>query len=95
MLIFGLHSTSDDQPSNLSNESCQKCTTEVPKNDLEQLILHDSQLFQSFPTKLAQDNMEWPILPNSQLFQSFPTEVAQNDLEWPILHDIKKKTKKH
>ena len=25
MLFFGLLSTSDDQPSHLSNESCQKC----------------------------------------------------------------------
>ena len=56
-------------------------TTEVAQNDLEQPILPDLQLFQSFPTKVAQNDSEWPISPDSQLFQSFPTEVAQNDLE--------------
>ena len=64
----------------------KKCTTKGPQNDLEQPILPDLQLFQSFPTEVAWGNSEWPILPNSQLFQSFSNEVAQNDLEWPILH---------
>ena len=72
MFIFGLCSTSDDWPSNPSNESWQKCATEVPQNDLEWPISPDSQLFQSFPTKVAQDKWEQPISSNSQLFQSFP-----------------------
>ena len=83
--LFGLCSTSNDQPSDLSNESWQKCTSKVPQNDLEQPISPDSQLFQSFHTEVAQDNSEWPISPDLQLFQSFPTEVAQNDSKWPIL----------
>ena len=65
-------------------------TTKVAQNDLEQPILPNSQLFQSFPTKVAQNDSEWPISPDSQLFQSFPTEVAQNDLEWPncLIHNF-------
>ena len=59
-------------------------TTEVAQNGLEQPILPNSQLFQSFPTKVAQNYSEWSISPNLQLFQSFPTKVAQNDFEWPI-----------
>ena len=94
MLIFLLCSTSDDQLSDPSNKSVQKCTTKVPQNDLEWPILPNSQRFQSFPSKVAQDNSEQPILPDSQLFQSFPTEVDQNDSKWPILHGKKKnKTK--
>ena len=91
MLIFGLCSTFDDQPSDLNNESCQKGSTKVPQNDLEQPILPNLQLFQSFPTEVAQDNSEQPTSPSLQLFQSFPTEVAQNDSEQPILHGKKKK----
>ena len=37
MLIFGLHSTSDDLLSNQSNESCPKCkrmATNLSKNEL-------------------------------------------------------------
>ena len=56
-------------------------TTEVAQNDLEQPILPNSQLFQSFPTEVTQIDLEQPISPDSQLFQSFPTEVAQNDSE--------------
>ena len=77
MLIFGLRTTSDDWLSDLSDESEPKCTTKVPRNDLEQPISPDSQLFQSFSTKVAQDNLEQPILPDLQLFQSFPTEVVE------------------
>ena len=91
LLVSGLHSTSDDQLSNLNNKSWQQCTTKVPQNDLEWPISPNSQLFQSFPNKVAQDNSEWLILPDAQLFQSFPTKVAQNDSEWPILHGKKKK----
>ena len=58
----------------------------MAQNDLEQPILPNLQLFQSFPTKGAQNDSERPILSDWQLFQFFPTEVAQNDLEWPILH---------
>ena len=87
VLIFGLCSTSDYWPCELSNESWQKCTTKVPQNDLEWPILPDLQLFQSFPTKVTQNDSEWQISPNSQLFQSFPTKVTQNDLKQPILPD--------
>ena len=62
----------------------------MPQNDLEQPILPNSQLFQSFSTEVAHNDSKWTILPNSQLIQSFPTEVAQNDSEQPILHGKKK-----
>ena len=52
----------------------------MAQNDLEQPILPNSQLFQSFPTEVAQNDSEELILPDLQLFQSFPTKVAQNDL---------------
>ena len=80
MLVFGLHSNSDDQRSNPSNES-QPTNSEWP-------ILHDSQFLQSFLTEVAQNDLEWPISHNLQLFQSFPTKVAQNDLEWPISSNL-------
>ena len=53
MLSFGLHSTSDDQPSNPSNES-QPTNSEWP-------ISHDSQLLLSFLTEVAHNDSEWPI----------------------------------
>ena len=43
MLIFGLHSTSDDRPSNLSNEKCLKCgimATKSSKNEMLVFGLH-------------------------------------------------------
>ena len=43
----------------------------IRKNDLEQPISHDSQLFQSFPTEVAQNDSEWPISPDSQESQEF------------------------
>ena len=49
-------------------------TTKMAQNDLEQPILPNSQLFQSFPTEVAQNDLEQPILPDLQLFQSFPTK---------------------
>ena len=62
MFVFGLRSTSDDWPSNLSDVSRPKCTTKVPQNDSEQPILPHSQLFQSFPIEVAQNDLEQPIL---------------------------------
>ena len=38
MLIFGLHSTSDDQPSNLSDESQLKCETRPPKSSKNEML---------------------------------------------------------
>ena len=92
MLIFILCSTSDAQPSDPSNESWQKYTTEVPQNDLEWPISPDLQLFQSFPTKVAQDNSEWPILPDSLLFQSFPLKWLR--MTWNDQFCLTKKKKK-
>ena len=46
-------------------------TTKVAQNELEQPILPNLQLVQSFPTKVAQNDSEQPNLPDSQLFQSF------------------------
>ena len=45
MLIFGLHSNSDDQPSNPSNESQPKCDKMPPKslkNEMPILGLHST-----------------------------------------------------
>ena len=70
MLIFGLCSTSDDRPSNLSNKSWQKCTTEVPQNDLEWPISPNS-LFQSFPPewlRISHNSQFCPICNFSNLF---------------------------
>ena len=49
-------------------------TTKMAQNNLEQPILPNSQLFQSFPTEVAQNDLEQPILPDLQLLQSFPTK---------------------
>ena len=45
MLVFGLHSNSDDQLSNLSNESQPKCDKRPPKpskNEILIFILHST-----------------------------------------------------
>ena len=57
---------------------------------MEQPILPDLQLFQSFPIKADQNDLEWPISLNLQLFQSFPTKVAQNDLDgqFDLIHNF-------
>ena len=39
MLIFGLHSTSDDQPSNPSNESQPKCDKRPPKSSKNEILI--------------------------------------------------------
>ena len=39
MLILGLHSTSDDQPSNLSNESQTKCDKRPPKSSKNEMLI--------------------------------------------------------
>ena len=45
MLIFGLHSTSDDQLSNLSDESQPKCKKRPPKSSkMKCLLLNYIQL---------------------------------------------------
>ena len=45
MLVFGLHSTSDDQPSDLSYEShpkCKKMATKSSKNEMPNFGLHST-----------------------------------------------------
>ena len=55
MLIFGLHSNSDDRPNNPSNESQPKCDKRPPKpskNEILIFILHstsDDQLSNQMP----------------------------------------------
>ena len=39
MLIFGLHSTSDDQPSDLSNESQPKYKERPPKSSKNEMLI--------------------------------------------------------
>ena len=39
MLIFGLHSTSDDHPSNLSEESQLKCKKRPPKSSKNEMLI--------------------------------------------------------
>ena len=39
MLIFGLHSTSDDQLSDLSNESQLKCEKRPPKSSKNEMLI--------------------------------------------------------
>ena len=39
MLIFGLRSTSDDHPSNLSNKSCLKCDKMVAKSSKNEMLV--------------------------------------------------------
>ena len=39
MLIFGLHSTSDDQPSDLSKESQPKCKKRPPKSSENEMLI--------------------------------------------------------
>ena len=39
MLIFGLHSTSDDWPSDLSNESQWKCKKRPPKSSKNEMLI--------------------------------------------------------
>ena len=41
MLIFGLHSTSDDRPSNLSNEKCLKCGIMATKSSKNEMLVLD------------------------------------------------------
>ena len=39
MFIFGLRSTSDDQPSNLSHESRPKCDKRPPKSSKNEILI--------------------------------------------------------
>ena len=39
MLIFGLHSTSDDRPSDLSDESQPKCKKRHPKSLKKEMLI--------------------------------------------------------
>ena len=39
MLIFGLHSNSDDQPSDPSNESQSKCDKRPPKSSKNEILI--------------------------------------------------------
>ena len=39
MLIFGFLSTSDDQPSDLSNESQPKCKKKPPKSSKNEMLI--------------------------------------------------------
>ena len=39
MCIFGLHSTADDQPSNLSNKSCLKCKKLAAKSSRNEMFI--------------------------------------------------------
>ena len=39
MLIFGLHSTSDDWPSDLSDESQLKCKKKPPKSSKNEMLI--------------------------------------------------------
>ena len=41
MLIFGLHSTSDNWPSNPSNESQLKCQKRPPKSSKNEMLIFD------------------------------------------------------
>ena len=41
MLVFGLHSNSDDQPSNPSNESQPKCDKMPPKSLKNEMLIFD------------------------------------------------------
>ena len=41
MLIFGLHSTSDDQPSDPSNKSQPKCKERPPKSPKNEVLILD------------------------------------------------------
>ena len=65
--------------------------TKVTQNDLEQPILPNSQLFQSFPTEVAQNDLERPNLPDLQLFQSFPTKVVLKmtlNSQFSVIHNF-------
>ena len=45
MFIFGLHSTSDDRPSDPSNErgpKCKKCPPKSSKNEMFVFVLHST-----------------------------------------------------
>ena len=39
MLVFGLHSTSDDQLNNLSEESQSKCEKRPPKSSKNEMLI--------------------------------------------------------
>ena len=57
MLVFGLHSTSDDRPSNLSNESQPKCDKRPPKsskNEMLIFILHSTS--DDWPNNLSDES---------------------------------------
>ena len=64
MVVFGLRSTSDDQPSNRSNESCPKCKKWPPNpQKMKSSILHYVQLLmigQAIQVmKVAQNAKKW------------------------------------
>ena len=70
MLIFGLCSTYDDWPSNLSNESCPKCkimVAKLSKNEMLVVGLHSTSDDQpsNLSDKVAQNVKKW--LPNHPL----------------------------
>ena len=57
MLIFGLHSTSDDQPSNPSDKSCLKCeriATKSSKNEMLIFELHST--FDDWPSNPSDES---------------------------------------
>ena len=56
MLIFGLRSTSDDQPSDLSDESSPKCEKRPPKSSKNEML--------SFG--LCSTSDDWPSNPSDE-----------------------------
>ena len=56
MLVFGLRSTSDDQPSNPSNESQPKCDKMLPKSSKNEMLIFG----------LHSTSDDWPCNPSNK-----------------------------
>ena len=78
MLIFGLHSTSDDWPSDPSNESQPKCKEKPPKSLKNEMPVFDQQ---SYPSNESQPKGKKGPLSHQKMRCSFWIHSTSGD--WP------------